>query len=432
MRTRITPASPVLLLLLLLCGLPLAGCGGAGSGVEPPHEVALEGIDPEISARIGEALAAARSAPDDAGRRTDLGMAYEVGGLPNAAARCYRAATLLDPAEPRHHYYLALVRGNAGDLDGALAEVDIVIALDGRYLPAQLYRGSWLLDAGRVEEARATFQRATSVDSKSHAAWIGLARSHLHADRPDQAVKILETVVREYPHPQVFQLLGLAYRGAGDLESARLALARGKPGPPPGWPDPWNARKGSWLAGFGAGLQRAEALLSRGKPQEAIQLLEHLRRTHPDDVALLNNLSVAYSQAGDPDQSFAVLLDALERNPNYFPFHLNVSSRHAERGDLERALYHLDVAIRLNPTSAWAYQQKGGYLEQAGRYREALEAYDVALSYDASAARYFVAAANLEERLGNRNRAILRLEEALQVDPSQAQVRERLARLKGS
>jgi len=402
------------------------GTDDPDSSQSAPYEAKLRSVDPEVADRIEGALAAARAEPDSAERRVDLGMAYEVGGLPEAARRCYEQAVLLDPDEPRWSYFLALVRGRFGDLDGALEAIDTVLTLDGNYLPAHLNRGAWLLDSGRTGEARATYQRATVLDGDSNAAWVGLGRSYFKEGKYERAAVILETVSKKHPHPYVFQLLGQTYRAAGDIESARRVLAKGKPGPPPAWPDPWSSRKDQWLAGFGTGLKQAARLMGSGRTGEAIDLLEQLRVDHPDDVALLNNLSVAYAQSGREDKAFEVLSDGLVRHPDYYPFHLNIATPLYRRGEIEQALGHLDEALVLNPTLGWAHQQRGIYLMKLARDAEALEAFNSSLAYDAASPRYFVLAAQLERQFGDLPRAIQRLEQALEVDPSMDDVRQRL------
>ena len=352
------PLGTAAALLGLLLVLGSGACGGctdrSGSGVEPavesatpesPPEVLAERLDPEIAAQLESLRGAVLEAPSDAGHWAALGMAFEMAGRNGAAERCYRQAELLDPTEPRYPYYTALIRSVAGDLEGALTAMDRVLALDDGYVSAWLYRGQWLLDLGRVEEARDGYQHATVLDRGSHVAWVGLARSLLRLGEARQAIAIAEPLLQRYRHPQVYQLLGLAYREVGDFDRARMALARARPGPRVSWSDPWNQAKLAYEVGFGAGMRRAEFLLDRGRPAKAIELLEELREDRPDDVALLNNLSVAYGQTGRPELALQVLRESIERHPDYYPFHLNIANRYHERGEIERALEHLDRAI---------------------------------------------------------------------------------------
>ena len=77
--------------------------------VGPPPRVVLENTDPEVAELLAGLLDQAEAEPASAERRAALGMAYDVNGLPGAAAKAYRQALDLDPAEPRWVYYLAQV-----------------------------------------------------------------------------------------------------------------------------------------------------------------------------------------------------------------------------------------------------------------------------------------------------------------------------------
>jgi tetratricopeptide (TPR) repeat protein len=296
--------------------------------------------------------------------------------------------------------------------------MDAALARAPDYAPAQLYRGQWLLDLGRAAEAGAAFRRATELAPQVPAGWIGLARTFLARGDARQAARVLEDLLRRYDHPQIHQLLGLAYRAQGDLDRARAALARGRPGPPPGWPDPWHDEKLPYQVGFGAGMVRAEQLMDQGRLEEAIARLEALRAERPGDVALLNNLSVLYRRTGRAEEGLRVLEEALETHPDYFPFHLNLASAYHAQGDLERALSHLDRVLAIHPSLGRAHEQKATYLMKAGRSAEALASFDAALRHDAGRPQTFYYAGLLEADLGHWPRAVERMERALELDPS--------------
>ena len=282
----------ILLTVICACGAPQ---------VAPPIDADLSGTDASVAELLGKLLAEAQSDPTDAEKRAHLGMAYEVSGLPNAALLSFEQVVTMTSDQPVWWYYLALARSNADDLDGALLAMQETMALDDTYVPAYLHRGNWLLDDGLIDEAGADFKRATQLAPGFPAAWIGLSRVLMAQGRNDQAVDVLERLVTKFNHPYIDQMLGTAYRKQGNLERAKLMLARVTPGPDPGWPDPWHDKKVVYKTGFGAGMIRAQDLGDRGKLPEALKILEALRQERPDDLALLNNLSVMYRQIGRPE-----------------------------------------------------------------------------------------------------------------------------------
>jgi tetratricopeptide (TPR) repeat protein len=105
-----------------------------------------------------------------------LGQIFHAFELFDAAEICYRNAAALSPNEVRWAYYLGLVSNSKGDLEGALQQYELTLKLGGEELAPLIRSGDVLLELGRAEEARESFQRALDLDSKSVAAEFGLGR----------------------------------------------------------------------------------------------------------------------------------------------------------------------------------------------------------------------------------------------------------------
>lgn len=376
--------SPALAVLAVLAALTLsAGCGGSERGPGPAPRAALGDSDPRVSAAIDDLHARIVAAPGDGTLRGELGMLYEAHGIHGAALECYEQAAALAPDEPRWPYLEALEHARAGALETALSRLERSLALDDSYLPAHLHRGNWLLDLDRLDDADLAFSRAAELDPGDSSAALGRARVVLRRGAYDDAIERLEALVQQRRgDPYVRQLLGVALQRAGRVDEVREALVGARDARPPRWADPRHDQVAASKTGFGAEMALAEDMLSGGRHAEAIDLLERLRLERPGDRPLLNNLSVAYRQAGRHDEAFAVLEDGLRRHPDYFAFHLNISSDHARRGDLARALHHLTRASELNPTISRPYVMKGQLLTRARRLEEARSAFESALAYE--------------------------------------------------
>lgn len=390
------------------------------SEIGPPVEADLSTADAAVAELLRSLVQQARQSPDDAQARASLGMGYEVNGLPQAAVESYRQAVAMQPDQPRWSYYLATARAKLGDLDGALEAMNRVVEQADVYVPAHLHRGAWLMDLGREDEAQTAYERAVALQPKNPAGSFGLARVHLKRKEGAKAVELLEALQQEHPaNPYLHQLLGMAYREVGDLDRAREALSRGAPGAEPGWPDPWHDEKAAFQAGFGAGMLKAEDLMSKGKMQEAIELYESLRAERPDDVALINNLAVAYRNVGNDEKAFLVLQQGLADHPDYYPFHLNLSAAYERRGDGQRALHHIDRALEIYPTLSAAHERKGRLLVRMRQIRPALASFDEALRYDARNLVSLVNAGVIEADLGNWAAGKERMAQAIRLDPRQ-------------
>jgi tetratricopeptide (TPR) repeat protein len=164
-------------------------------------------------------------------------------------------------------------------------------------------------------------------------------------------------------------------------------------------------------------MNDAEGLLSEGLYSEAVTLLEELRAERPDELSVLNNLSVAYRRAGREEQSFEVLQDGLRRHPDYYPFHLNISVAFELRGEADLALQHLRRAVEIDPTRGATYERMGNLLLGMQRRTEALEAYEKALEHVADKPTLLTNAAVLQAESGHWDEAAERAERAVAAAP---------------
>ena len=418
MKVRLLPAIAVAFILGLIFGC--SGDRGAPEpAVSPPVEVDLSAADPDAAEKLRELFLRAAEAPENATHRGELGMAYAINGYQIAAMNSYDQAAELDPTDPRWSYLLALARAHSGDLEGALAAMQVSIDLDPSYLSSHLYRGHWMLDLGDAPEAERAFQIALEMDPDNRAGLLGLARAMYRLGRNEEVIEMLEAATADRPGDGfLFHLLGTAYRFQGEFEKAERALAKGKADTKAlRWEDPWSEDKMKFMAGYGADMLQAETLLLSGRGPEAIALLESLRMRRPDDLQMLNNLSVAYRRAGRVEESFEVLESGVEIHPEYFPFHMNLATAYEQRDDFDRALEHLDRVIELNPSLGMAYQRKGLILIGQERLEEALAAYEAALSYESGNAMNFLYAGTIATELGQCDRAIRWLETATRMQP---------------
>jgi tetratricopeptide (TPR) repeat protein len=402
--------------ILSLLGL-LAACGPQGPA---PVEVDLSGTNADATALIRDLRRAAAEAPGDPDKRGALGFALEANGFPRAAIRTYLQSEVLAPHDPRWSYLVAVLSAQLGELETALAAVDRSLVTDAGYLPAHLYRGAWLLDLGRIDEAKEVYERATRMQPDSRQAWYGLARAHLRRDESAPALEILGRLAREGGQdPYLQQLLGQAYRKSGDLDRARQALALGRGGKPPAWPDPRRERLADYSRGYGAEFRRGDAFLQAGLWQEAATTLEQLRERKPTDPDLLTNLALAYRNLGRVDESIRLLELGLEQHPDHVHLHVNLGAAYEQRGELERALQHLDRALEINPELGFVYQRKGVILLfRLRRIEPAVTALEAAVAHDSgeSMAHVYLGIALVEA--GRWREAAERLELGLSLDPA--------------
>ena len=186
--------------------------------------VDLSLADAPTAAIIRKYHAQVEQEPSNPQLHGELGVVYELHGYTQAALNEYDLAITHDPTNPVWYYYRALVVANRVDLGVGLADMEKVVELDDLYAPAWLWRGTWLLDLARIDEARESFSRARDLGSYLPSK-IGLVRAKIQEGEIDGAIADLEQLVAAYQLPYLIQLLGTAYSRAGNVVRAKEILA---------------------------------------------------------------------------------------------------------------------------------------------------------------------------------------------------------------
>ena len=379
--------------------------------------ISLESAAPEVATAVTTALDRATRDPSASNWLT-LGMVCEVNGLTADARRAYEQAVARDPGLARGWYRLAIAHERGGDVDQALTAVDRVIALDGSYAPAHWRRGLWLIESGRSPDAKAAFEKATTLDPANPGGWVGLARLLLQQQQPAQAAETLERFLSDHPGDRyAIRLLGTAYQRLGRTDDAAYALALGAQGEP-NWPDPWSDELAQYRVGFAQNLKAATAQILNGEFASAIPVLEKLRAERPDDLSLMHQLGLSYVAAGRAADGIALLEQALSRDPDNVETHLRLASAYLNGRDYARALTHADRAVALDPELGRAYETRGMALWRSDRPMEALAAFQSAFRFDPSNANALVWMGSILLDAGRPDQALDHFAEAAHRNPS--------------
>ncbi len=421
-------ANPGRALRWLLLPWILVGCNG-GDRVGDPVVAGLDAPEPELVEFLDQLIAYARASPESGLARGRLGMGYEANGFYAAAEVTYAQAEALDRKDFRWPYLRATSLAQLHRYQEGLASLDRAIAIDPGYASAWLRRGAWLLDLDRYEEAAEAYGRAGAAADPiiTAVASAGIARTLMRQGRAAAAVVRLEATADDYPHPAIMRLLANAYRRVGRIEGMRR-IEVGEHAVSLSWPDKYLSAKQEYVRGFSGRMSIVQRLIEQEKSREALNILEPLRKTAPDDRGLLNYLSIAYRIAGRSADSFEILLHGLEVHPDFHLFHFNIAVQYEDMGNDRLALQHLNRALELQPELQAALERKIILLSRSERLQEALAAADAAIRYGKADPGMLFRAGLLAGALERWPQAIARLEEALSLDPDVARVHLYLGR----
>lgn len=307
----------------------------------------------------------------------------------------------------------------------------VAVSLEPSALRWNYYLGVVSADSGELESAAESLQVALTIDPGFRPAQRRLAGVLLDLNRAEEAARIYQTLLET---------------DSNDAE-ARFGLGR--------------------------------ALALQGRDAEAIEQLSEAVRLVPDYGAAHYELSLAYRDAGRPDQAQRHLdlfrqrkgapltsdalmaaverlaqgagdhvrrgveleakgdlsgaiqehLLALEADPSLAQAHVNLVSLYARSGDVDSATRHYRAALDLNPAQASLHYDYGVLLFTQERYREAGEAFERALEANPA---YAAAHNNLGQVLETEQRfdeAARHYRAALEAQPKFRLARFHLGRL---
>lgn len=375
---------PWVFLLVVAAGIAamaLRGRFGARSGPDPAESGSE--LDAEVR-RILERQIALTARNPSAANHGELGLVYEANQIWPEAERCFRLAAELEPTNPLWKLHQAIVTRSLGDSGAALGLLREVVGEAPDSAAAHYRLADGLLEARDVEGAIRHFRDAVRLAPARPEGHAGLGSALLEAEDHAGAEPVLRRALEIDPtYQSAHYLLGLAYRGLGRKEEATRELALGVGGNRRPLPDPLEANLARYRVDYATRVDGAVDLIEAGRVEDGIRVLEDLRATRPDDLNVLNNLSVAYKMRGNRAKALELLQHALAIDPKPFATWINLASVELELGRLDEALQHIDRAIELAGMVGKAHLVRGLILTQKGRLAEAQAALEASVRFDA-------------------------------------------------
>ena len=393
-----------------------------------PVAVNHERADPDTRKLLESMLETARANPASGEARGQLGMAYEINGYGAAALVSFTQAETLDPTNFLWPYMRALLLGchvmsspscaaARVDYAAALQSIDRALAIDDAYVPAWLWRATWLAELDRLDEAADAYRRALELGGEDAAASVGLARILLRQGRPGKTVALLEPLTDAYSYTAIYRVLGRGYQALGRSEETRIAFARGKDDRLLVWLDPRQAMRDQYVVSYGGRLVRAEKALNAGHYAVALEELEALRSARPDDPTVLRHIGTAYLRVGQRARARDVLRLGLELDPHDYHLNLFMAGLYREAGLTDRALEYMQRAIDAVPIRGRAHYLLATILMDQGRLDDARVAIGTALQYGVNnPEQVLYTAGMLEVTQQDWDAAAARFEQAVSLD----------------
>jgi predicted O-linked N-acetylglucosamine transferase (SPINDLY family) len=155
------------------------------------------------------------------------GLIHLKGDQPDEAIEYLERAAALAPGSADVKLNLVAAYRSTKRLDKALTVARRAVKSGPDHAPTLNALGSVLLDLMQHNEAAEMFRQATAIDPGFYIAHVNLATALLAAQRPTDAIKILEQAVNLGAPPEaVLGTFGIAYRDLGKLKESESNLRR--------------------------------------------------------------------------------------------------------------------------------------------------------------------------------------------------------------
>jgi len=123
-------------------------------------------------------------------------------------------------------------------------------------------------------------------------------------------------------------------------------------------------------------FDKAIQLLKQGNLQEGRKILERLYVQHPEDISILYNLGMCYSELGMLDKSIEILEKCIEIEPLHVEANTALGVSYSRKGMNEKAESRFRVALEMEPDNFYALRNLGAVLANKRKYDEAIHFFE--------------------------------------------------------
>jgi len=227
-------------------------------------------------------------------------------------------------------------------------------------------RGLAAHQAGRLDEARVSYDAALVSEPAHPAANHLRGLVHLARGEPERAVVLLARAVAARPDEvQYLSNLAVALNAAGRGEEALVALDRAL-GIKPQFAE--------------AHSNRGMVLRARGRKDAAVAAYREAVRLRPDEAGFHFNLGNVLEDIGDHHDALDSYGKAASLKPGYGRAHAGLSRTRLTTGDGQGALESARRAVSVSPKAVESYQSLGRVLREMGQLEAAEQAFLDALA----------------------------------------------------
>ena len=325
--------------------------------------------DPSLMAELGESYlqlgkaadaearfrAALDKKPDYAQARIDLGAALEAQDKPDDAVKEYATVAEKEPDFPGLAERQARLALRQGKKEPAWELYQKALKQGVPTQSLRLAAAQLALDLGKHDDAMRLAESVVKEDDRSAPAHLLLARTHLAANHPEDALAEARRAASLADLPEAHLTIGRSLELLGKLDQSvqEFSLARRPP-----------------VEGE-ASLGRARILVHMGATRDALTELTQLAKDPKLRAPALLLLGDSYADQGQPDKARKAYEDAVKANPQAGDAAFKLARSYLDAGKRKPAIELFERALKLGGDKA-AYAAEA-YLFAGDAHRELKE-----------------------------------------------------------
>jgi serine/threonine protein kinase/tetratricopeptide (TPR) repeat protein len=345
----------------------------------------------------------------------------------------------------------------------------------------RILEGHRSFEAGDYEAAIFEYESAIAQGTDDPEVFFSLASSYLEMDRVEEALSIVDQVVRTNPeeawvhesagtfyqnieyhyeaiseferalelNPEntwVRELLAESYRAVGEYGKAEEILSQGEE--PKVGEDPYQLESQGWEHYYDGNLEQAEEAFRRAVEidphvlgawegladiyfyqddlDRAIRVLEQGIEANEEEAYLYEKLGWIYYYTDDTEQAEWAFNNAVYYDPYFESAWEGLAEVYWYLGDYETAISTIETAITNLPESPVLYEKLGWLHYDNWDYDAAIDTLEHAISLDPDWTDAYSTLADVWYELGEVEQAIAVLESGVAANPNRSDVRETL------
>lgn len=267
--------------------------------------------------------------------------------------------------------------------------------------------GRILLEAGKIDDAMASFERAITVNTAFEPGYLALASMHEARHDKDRAAAVLKKYLHNVNprNREIRHQLVRVYVDAKDYQSARKELEELLADDP---------------SDLDAQLRMA---LIHGEQKEYAQAIERLNailKVRPAELKIRDYLGYLYEESKDTQKALETYAFNVQLEPTFFEGHLHLGVLYYRLKKFPEANEHLGRAIALNPKQPESHIVHGlAYLQQE-QYDKSAEAFLEGIRHNPKNADLHFNLGTAYDKLDRFDDVVRAMETAIKLDPHHA------------